>query len=95
MDITLIGRRWFQKSYGNTYHTVTVQVDGETVYDSPIEYGYGDQYTQTGLDWLQVNGYIDRKQYANGGREAMWQYAEREGIKYSAHASDVARERDL
>ena len=44
MNITLIGRRWFQKTYGNTYHTVTVLIDGTEVYQSPKSYGYGDQY---------------------------------------------------
>lgn len=34
------GKRWFQKSYGNTYHTVTVIVNGEEM-KSGITYGYG------------------------------------------------------
>ena len=75
MNITLIGRRWFQKTYGNTYHTVTVLIDGKEVHQSPKTYGYGDQYAQTGLDWLQENGHISRTQHHNGSHEVMWQYA--------------------
>ena len=36
--LKIYGRRWFQKSYGNTYHTTTVIINGEEIkggnYDS-------------------------------------------------------------
>ena len=94
-NITLIGRRWFQKTYGNTYHSVTVLLDGEPVHNSGRCYGYGDQYEQTGLDWLQANGHIDRTQHANGSHEPMWQYAERadiseEVVRLRAHLEHFA-----
>ena len=37
--LVIRGRRWFQKLYGNTYHTVTVVVNGH-VLKSNIQYGY-------------------------------------------------------
>lgn len=40
-------RRWFQRTYGNTYHTVRVWIDGEHVGTSPVTYGYGDHYMHT------------------------------------------------
>lgn len=51
------GRRWFQRTYGNTYHTVRIFIDGDLKYASEREYGYGDQFLQTALDWLKANGY--------------------------------------
>lgn len=94
-SITIIGRRWFQKSYGNTYHTCRVLVNGEQVYESPEEYGYGDQYVETGCQWLEKYGYMNRKKYDNGGHEQPRIWAERNGIKFDYSVTDVARERDL
>lgn len=49
-------KRWFQRSYGNTYHTVKVFVNDE-VLRSDITYGYGDHYLQTAAELLKANGY--------------------------------------
>ena len=38
-SLRIYGRRWFQRSYGNTYHTVRVIVNGEE-FKSDITYGY-------------------------------------------------------
>lgn len=54
--LVIRGRRWFQKLYGNTYHTVTVVVNGH-VLKSNIQYGYGTQYLVTAADLLRENGY--------------------------------------
>lgn len=50
------GKRWFQRSYGNTYHTVKVFVNGEAL-TSEITYGYGSHYLQTAAELLKENGY--------------------------------------
>lgn len=94
-SITIIGRRWFQRTYGNTYHTCVVLVNGQQVYEAPQEYGYGDQYVETGARWLEKFGYMNRKKYDNGGHEPVRIWAERNGIAFDYRASDVARERDL
>ena len=49
-------KRWFQRSYGNTYHTVKVFVNGEAL-TSEITYGYGSHYLQTAAELLKENGY--------------------------------------
>ena len=54
--LVIRGRRWFQKLYGNTYHTVTVVVNGH-VLKSNIQYGYGTQYLVTAADLLRENVY--------------------------------------
>ena len=55
-DVEMIGRRW-RDSYGNTYHTVTVYKGGKYVGDSPVTYGYGNQFIQTGKEILKKNGF--------------------------------------
>lgn len=90
-SITLIGRRWFQRSYGNTYHSVTIMIDGETVHVSGKCYGYDRAYVQTAQEWLKANGYLD----GMSERDALWNYCANEGIKFEYSATDVAREKDL
>lgn len=86
MSLHISGRRWFQRSYGNTYHTVTIYKDGEPVYTSPRTYGYGDHFLQTAVEWLRKNGYPD----AEYGTRYL-----REVLGGSYEVVDVARERDL
>ena len=53
------GRRWFQRSFGNTYHTVRIyDADGTMLTKVGPCYGYGDQYLQTALDWLRAEGLV-------------------------------------
>ena len=80
------GRRWFQRSYGNTYHTVTIYKDGAAVFTSPRSYGYGDMFLQTAVNWLRANGYPD----LDYGTRAL-----REELGATYEVNDVARERDL
>jgi hypothetical protein len=90
-SITVIGRRWFQRTYGNTYHTAEIIVDGETVHTTPREYGYGDQYTDTALRWMVENGIIPAK----GEYESHWRHIQGLGIIYTYSAVDVGRKKDL
>lgn len=50
-------RRWFQRTYGNTYHSVRIFADGAQLVFLPFAYGYGDGCLQTALDWLKANGH--------------------------------------
>jgi hypothetical protein len=45
--VHLSARRWLQRLYGNTYHTVSVLVDGVHVGTSEPTYGYGTHYLHT------------------------------------------------
>ena len=83
----IAGRRWFQKSYGNTYHTVTVFVNDE-ILESEQTYGYGDHFIQTAFELLEKSGY-DTK----GSSHCTAHLRERLNGTYSV--SDVSRERDL
>ena len=75
------GRRWFQRSNGNTYHTVTLFYDDGHSLKSDKHYGYGDQYLQTAFDMMGL---------PFGGTRIL-----RESLGITYDVSDVARERDL
>ena len=95
-SIVIRGRRWFQKSYGNTYNTVSIEVNGQEVASLPMEHGYDDYYLQRAGDWLESNGYMpDRKHYPNGVSETVWHYFQDRGIICEYYAVDVDRKRDL
>ncbi len=57
-NLHIEGRRWFQKTYGNTYHSVRIFKDGKELVFLPYQYGYGEQWLQTALDWLREKGHI-------------------------------------
>ena len=79
-NYTIIGRRWFQRSYGNTYHTVEIYVDGKFIGKSPETYGYGDCYRQTAAEML-------------GMEYSKLCQLHRDNFVFSV--TDVSRERDL
>ena len=54
------GRRWFRRGPGTTYHSVRIFNAGECIAVLPYQYGYGDCFLQTALDWLAENGYIPK-----------------------------------
>jgi len=90
------GRRWFEQTNGNTYHSVDVWVDGEHVHRTAFAYGYGSQYRQTADDALDALGYLrDRETYSNGTKEALWSYCQRKGINLVDDYDDVPRKKDL
>lgn len=92
----ITGRRWFEGTNGNTYHTVSVYVDGEQVYKSPLNYGYDRQYEQTAQDWLSENDYLKGiRQYPNGSIDPLWHYCRELNIKFVSEVVDVPRKKDL
>ena len=95
-SVEIAGRRWFQKSYGNTYHTARVYVDGKLVGTVPYCYGYGSMFEQNALDLLERLGYMpDREHHKSGVKESGWRYFGDRNIPYTVHAEDVPRKRDL
>lgn len=87
-SIHISGRRWFQRGPGNTYHSVRIFIDGDLAATLPYQYGYGDQFLQTGLDWLKANGYAPAD--AEYGT-----YYLREVLGGTYDVADVARKGDL
>lgn len=95
-SITVIGRRWFQRTYGNTYHTARVLVNGRTVWTSERCYGYGEQYVQTAEEWIYAAGILpEPPRHGNGSRAPLWQVCRDLGVTFEYWAEDVPRQRDL
>ena len=90
--MVIIGRRWFDRGPGNTYHSAELWKDGELVARVPFIYGYGDQYRETAFKeavklGLYKDNAEDRRKFnfslASGG----------DGNLFTV--SDVARKKDL
>jgi len=95
-SIVVTGRRWFQRTYGNTYHSCQIIVDGVSIEGIEFVYGYGDHYLTNAAAKLEEQGYIYRERYeASGGMESLWQVCERMGITLNYSATDVSRKKDL
>ena len=94
-SIMVVGRRWHRGGPGGTYHSAEIYVNGKHVHRIPFAYGYDSMYEQNAQEWLEKNGYIDVKHYANGGMEPLWRIAQDKGFAYSASATNVARKKDL
>ena len=97
VSILILGRRWFDRRYGNTYNTAQIIIDGNTVHSTPIQYGYGDHYATIASEWLDASGLVpprpaDKHGYAPAG----WQFWRDDlKINYSYQAIDVQRKKDL
>jgi hypothetical protein len=59
-QITIIGRRWFDRLNGNTYHSARIYVNNELIHTIGMTYGYGEQYEQNAIQWLKDNGHINK-----------------------------------
>lgn len=96
-SVTVVGRRWFNRSQGNTYHSAEILVNGLVVRQIPYEYGYGEQYEQSAADWLEENEFMPGRERSpnTGGRESLRRYCERHGVAYSTSVTDVDRKKDL
>jgi len=89
-------RRWFKKSYGNTYFSlvVDVEINGKLieVVNVPFEYGYGDHYDTVALEQFKAAVNIDKPlaDYCYLSRTL-----KESGIAVYNHCSDVERKKDL
>lgn len=89
-SIQVVGRRWFQKSYGNTYNTVKISVNQGDWIILEEEYGYGDYYIQRAHDYLIKNKIIDCDQMT-----PLYRYCDDNKIIFMTSVQDVPREKDL
>jgi len=60
------GRAWLDKTYGNTYHTVRIWINGEIVAITPRTYGYDFHYQQTAIEALIKLGYLPQTLFQRG-----------------------------
>ena len=57
-SVFIEARLWFDKTYGNTYHSVRLEVNGLSVGQVGLTYGYGQHYEQTALTYLKKIGLV-------------------------------------
>lgn len=86
LTLRISAKRWFQKSYGNTYHIVKAFVNGEEVVISDISYGYDNHFLTTAADLLRAKGYEVPED--NGKAYSMM-------AKFPYTVEDVKRKKDL
>ena len=95
-SIVIQGRRWFQKTNGNTYHSCTIIVDGVEIEGVSFCYGYDDAYVDSAAQQLEKAGILKREiRPGSGCVEHLWRCCERLGITLHYSAVDVARKKDL
>lgn len=84
--LEISAKRWFQKSFGNTYHVVKAVVNEEEVVISDICYGYDNHFLTTAANLLRNKGYEVPED--NGKAYAMM-------AKFLCTVEDVKRKKDL
>ena len=97
--ISLLGRV-LRDSYGNTYHTARIMVNGAYVYGTPITYGtdvkvkiscYERHYEETAKKWLAENSYIPLGSLSTSLRR----YCDDKGIGFDSVSVDVQSKKEL
>lgn len=93
--ISMTGRRWFQRSCGNTFHTASwtaVYSDGEIATGAVrMRYGYGSQWEQSAVQSMQSAGVLP----ADGDLFPVSVYCRDNGIALVSSVIDVNRKKDL
>jgi hypothetical protein len=96
LGLHIEGRRWFQKTWGNTYHSVRIFANGKEIGYIAHEYGNGDQFLQTALDWLREKELIPAQEYySNGHPKNYGTLYLRETLGGTYSVIDVERKKDL
>lgn len=60
-SLFISGRIWFDKTGGNSYHSVSIEANGKWLFDIGLTYGYGDMYLDTALKALKKFGLINEE----------------------------------
>jgi hypothetical protein len=90
--LELLGRKWFERTNGNTYFSAIALHNGSEVARIDFEYGYGDQWLYEITKAIQSQA-IDARQ-----DQQPWQYIdtlESQGIAVFTSCEDVKRKKDL
>ena len=62
-SVFIEGRSWLDKTYGNSYWSARIWVNGRVIGRIPFSYGYGSQYRHVSLVVLKSIGWLTE---ANG-----------------------------
>ncbi len=108
MYYKIVGKRWFQRTYGNTYHSVAVYKCSGTGKNytekllgyHPMTYGYDEQYLQTALEVFQSAGVYKKtgKSLSSGANADYCAFRDTMRAhpeRFVVIVHDVTRQRDL
>jgi hypothetical protein len=71
------GRLWFDKTYGNTYFSNRVWVNGKVAFHMPMEYGYDEQYVHRAIQELFLNGF-----FSSAVAPSVWEIRDTMGVHF-------------
>ena len=95
--VHVLARRWFQQSYGNTYFSLSVDVEiaGKLVevVNVPFQYGYGDHFDTVALEEFSKVINLEGKEFSRCSY--LSRFCRDNNIPVYSHASDVKRKKDL
>jgi hypothetical protein len=96
-SLVLVGRRWWNRRTGNTYHSVEIIVNGNPVHKVSYAYGYDQQFEDTAANWLDTNGYMPGRLFfeSSGSKEQIGWYCNRNKIQLYRTVTDVGRKGSL
>lgn len=95
--VHILAKRWFQSSYGNTYFSLSVDIEigGKMieVVNVPFQYGYGDHFDTVAME--EFNKVIDMegKEFLKGNY--LTRFCKDNGVPVYCNAVDVKRKKDL
>jgi len=80
--------RWFDKYWGNTYHSVrcTRHSDGAEV-AAELQYGYGECYRQTAIEIMQKAGWLASDYNDRTSHNILWEVSD--GKKRDCKANGI------
>lgn len=81
-SIFIEGRLWFDKTYGNTYFSNRVWINGAISFEMPMEYGYEEMYVHRAIAELQSRGYFLGEKIPS-----VWQIRDEMGIHFYKSAT--------
>jgi hypothetical protein len=90
--LELLGRKWFERTNGNTYFSSVALHNGVEVARIDFEYGYGDQWLYEITKAIKTEGFEPRKD------QQPWQYIdslESQGVAVFTNCEQVTRKKDL
>ena len=94
--LSICARRW-SDSYGNTYHSRRVTLNGKAVEVANCNfcYGYGSQYEDETKAALLAHDVLDIPEDCPEHGLPLWQICEYNGLKLESEYADVTRRKDL
>ena len=90
--LELLGRKWFERTNGNTYFSAIALHNGQEIARIDFEYGYGDSWLYEITKALSTSYFEARK------NQQPWQYInslESQGIAVFKNCEQVTRKKDL